>query len=129
MHKRLICKSTKKNPGDINDSLLLFVPLKHKTRTSHKWNAAIIGTHYILIATATGQLSAVRNACDRALSRQEGAAGSNNNNEVPISPDSEPARFLNTSRNITKCHKLLIFYSGIVQRCLLFIYFCTNSAL
>lgn len=87
------------------------MPLKHKTRTSHKWNAAIIGTHYILIATATGQLSAVRNACDRALSRQEGAAGSNNNNEVPISPDSEPARFLNTSRNITKCHnKLLIFY-------------------
>lgn len=48
---------------------------------------------------------------------QEGAAGSNNNNDVPISPDSEPARF-NTSRNITKCHnKLLIFYSGIVQRC------------
>lgn len=52
---------------------------------------------------------------------QEGAAGSNNNNDVPVSPDSEPARF-NTSRNITKCHnKLLIFYSGIVQRCFFFV--------
>lgn len=56
---------------------------------------------------------------------QEGAAGSNNNNDVPISPDSEPAWF-NTSRNITKCHnKLLIFYSGIVQRCFFLYKQCT----
>lgn len=56
---------------------------------------------------------------------QEGAAGSNNNNDVPISPDSEPAWF-NTSRNITKCHnKLLIFYSGIVQGCFFLYKQCT----
>lgn len=57
---------------------------------------------------------------------KEGAAGSNNNNDVPISPDSEPARFLNTSRNITKWHnKRLIFYSGIVQRCVFLYKQCT----